>query len=121
MTYITCGDRRRKRRFAEVEREVKPSVGGGARMKESSLWSECYGQTPLVYTEMAARSRSREGGGGAGRGREQIQTRWGLEEGMDGGMEGGMRGQVCVRGPYKAWITGKMWKGSRDTLQGEPT
>lgn len=73
MTYITCGDRRRKRRFAEVEREVKPSVGGGARMKESSLWSQCYGQTPLVYTEMAARSRSREGGeGGGGRSRTRA-------------------------------------------------
>lgn len=45
--------------------------GEGVKMKKCSLWSECYGQTPLVYTEMAARSRSGEedsvcvcGGGG---------------------------------------------------------
>lgn len=36
-------------------------------MKECSLGSECYGQTPLVYTEMAARSRSREEGGLGGK------------------------------------------------------
>lgn len=29
-------------------------------MKECSLWSECYGHTPVVYTDMAARSRSGE-------------------------------------------------------------
>lgn len=29
-------------------------------MKECSLWSQCYGHTPVVYTEMAARSRSGE-------------------------------------------------------------
>lgn len=48
---------------------------GGARMKESSLWSECYGQTPLVYTEMAARSRSREGGEGGGQVEDESRSR----------------------------------------------
>lgn len=71
----------------------------------------------LFIQKWQQRSRSGEGvevKGGAGRGREQIQTRWRLEEGTDGGMVGGMRGQVCAQNPYKAWMTGKLWKGSRD-------
>lgn len=88
----------------------------GVTMKECRLWSECFGQTPLVYTEIAARSRSGEGSA-AGRGREQIQTRKGLGEGTDGGMEKGMRGQVSAGGPYKAWRTGELWKGNRATTK----
>lgn len=78
------------------------------QMKECSLGSECYGQTPLLFIQKwqrkvgAGRERGLEGG--AGRGGEQIQTRWRLEEGMDGGM----RGQVCAGGPYMAWMTGEL-------------
>lgn len=44
-------------------------------MKECSLWSECYGQTPLVYREMAARSRSGEAAGGGGGGQVEDESR----------------------------------------------
>lgn len=47
-------------------------------MEECRLGSECFGQTPLVYTEIAVRSRS---GKGSGAGREQIQTRKGVRGG----------------------------------------
>lgn len=50
---------------------------------------------------------------------------------MDGGMERGTREQVCLGGPYKAWMKGELRKGNRataetytcrrDTVQGEPT
>ncbi len=57
-----------------------------------SLWSECYGQTLLVYTKMEARSRCNEGGeaeGGRSRTRadpDQMEVRAGhgwREEGGD--------------------------------------
>jgi len=32
---------------------------------------------------------------------------------MDGETEGGMRGQVCLGGPYKAWMSGELWGDSR--------
>lgn len=52
-TDFTCGDTSRKKQFYETE--IEAGVGG---LKECSLGSECYGQTPLVYTDMAARSTS---------------------------------------------------------------
>lgn len=73
-------------------------------VEECRLGFECFGQTPLVYTETAVRSRSRKE---SGAGREQIQTRRGLGEDMDGGM---MR-QVCAGGPYKGYMTGELLKG----------
>lgn len=49
MTYITCGDRRRKRRFAEVEREVKPSVGGGENEGEQPVVSVLWSDSTCLY------------------------------------------------------------------------
>lgn len=41
--------------------ERQSREGRGDEGRDCSLWTECYGQTPLVYTEMADRSRTGEG------------------------------------------------------------
>lgn len=94
---FTCGDTRRKKEFAEVEKEEKKERGG-----ENVVW----GLSVMVRLHLFILKWQREvqagggvemsvcvcvralgGGRRVGRGREQIQTRWRLEEGMDGAME----------------------------------
>ena len=59
--------RHRSRRIWFEVAEAVQRGGEDLTMKDWSPGSECFGQTRLVYTEIAARSRSREGSG-AGRG-----------------------------------------------------